>query len=85
MAAYTPNVPWPKYGCPDIVDWDGGGTSAATPQIAAAAALWMQKHSAELEAYAGWTRVEATRKALFDSARQAQGELARRLGRGEWV
>lgn len=82
MAAYTPNVPWAKFGCPHIVDWDGGGTSAATPQIAAAAALWMQRHSAGLAGHSGWQRVEAARKALFDSAQPAQGELARRLGRG---
>lgn len=82
MAAYTPNVPWAKFGCPVIVDWDGGGTSAATPQIAAAAALWMQKHRDALEGYAGWARVEATRKALFDASLPAAGELARRLGRG---
>ena len=83
MAAYTPNVPWPKFGCADIVDWDGGGTSAATPQIAAAAALWIQKHGAALEGYTGWQRVEAVRQALFASAKPpASTELARRLGRG---
>ncbi|MGD9880168.1 MAG: S8 family serine peptidase [Reyranella sp.] len=83
MAAYTPNVPWPKFGCADVVDWDGGGTSAATPQIAAAAALWMQKHAATLEGYSGWQRVEAVRRALFASAKApANDALARRLGRG---
>ena len=51
IAAYTPNVPWAKFGCPDTVDLDGGGTSAATPQVAAAAALWMQKNKAALDAY----------------------------------
>ncbi|MCW0234358.1 MAG: S8 family serine peptidase [Ferrovibrio sp.] len=71
MAAYTPNVPWAKIGCPDLVDWDGNGTSSATPQVAAAAALWMQHHHAALEAYPeGWMRVEATRQALFDAAGQ---------------
>ncbi|MGH8430654.1 MAG: S8/S53 family peptidase, partial [Solimonas sp.] len=34
IAAYTPNVPWAKFGCNTIVDMDGGGTSAATPQVA---------------------------------------------------
>lgn len=82
MSAFTPNVPWAKFGCPGIVDLDGGGTSAATPQIAAAAALWMQKHHKALESYPeGWMRVEATRKALFESAR-AVGSESRRLGRG---
>ena len=69
MAAYTPNVPWARFGCPDVVDLDGAGTSAATPQIAAAAALWMQKNRAACAAYTEpWMRVEAVRQALFDSA-----------------
>lgn len=69
MAAFTPNVPWAKFGCPEIIDLDGGGTSAATPQVAAAAALWIQKNRSAFDAYPeGWMRVEAVRKALFDSA-----------------
>ncbi len=82
LSAFTPNVPWPKFGCPQVVDLDGGGTSAATPQIAAAAALWMQKHVDTLDRYPeGWMRVEAARKALFDSARDPGNQRAR-LGRG---
>lgn len=71
IAAYTPNVPW-------LVDRDnlqfalsGGGTSSATPQVAAAAALWILKNKAELKAlgYTGtWKQVEAVRSALFSSA-----------------
>ena len=69
IAAYTPNVPWARYGEPDIVDLDGAGTSAATPQVAAAAALWIQKNRAAYNSYPEpWMRVEAVRKALFDSA-----------------
>ena len=72
MTACTPNIPWAKLGCPDIVDWDGGGTSAATPQVAAAAALWIQQNQAAWTAYPeGWMRVEAVRKALFETARSA--------------
>lgn len=83
VSAYTPNVPWARLGCGDVLDWDGGGTSAATPQIAAAAALWIQKNKAALDAYPqGWMRVEAVRRALFASAAPAAGEAARRLGRG---
>ena len=41
VAAFTPNVPWAHFGASGIVDFDGNGTSAATPQVAAAAALWI--------------------------------------------
>ncbi len=44
LGAYTPNVPWAEIDCAKIVDMDGSGTSAATPQIAAAAALWLAEH-----------------------------------------
>jgi hypothetical protein len=59
IAAYTPNVPWARFDEPAIVDFDGNGTSAATPQIAAAAALWIEKHRGQYERYSeGWKRVE---------------------------
>ena len=66
MAAYTPNIPWLKLGCTSVVDMDGAGTSSATPQIAAAAALWLAQHGAGYPR--GWQRVEAVRAALFRSA-----------------
>lgn len=72
LAAYTPNVTWPKFGCPNIVDMDGAGTSAATPQIAAAVALWYEKNKAQLPR--DWRRVEAVRNALFTSARKTDQE-----------
>ena len=82
IAAYTPNVPWAKFGCSEIMDFDGRGTSAATPQVAAAAAIWLQKDRAAWEKYPQkWMRVEAVRKALFDSA-QLNGQ-SEKLGRGE--
>ena len=78
MAAYTPNMPWAELGCANVVDMKGGGTSAATPQIAAAAALWLMQHKRN---YAKpWMQVEAVRKALFESAHDA-GNL-KQLGRG---
>jgi hypothetical protein len=81
MAAFTPNVPWARIGCSDTINYDGAGTSSATPQVAAAAATWIQQHRAELEAYPEpWMRVEATRKALFESAHDTSREL---LGWGE--
>jgi hypothetical protein len=65
IAAATPNVPWARLGCEDIIDLDGAGTSAATPQVAATAALWLQKNRAAVDAYPNaWMRVEAIRAAL---------------------
>ena len=66
LAAYTPNIPWARFGCDDIVRLNGEGTSSATPQVAAAAALWIEKHKKVLPR--NWRRVEALRKALFESA-----------------
>ena len=82
IAAYTPNVPWARFGEPIIVDFDGNGTSAATPQVAAAAALWIEKHRADYDAYwESWMRVEAVRQALFESATKGAGCLCRRTRR----
>ncbi|KAI5912185.1 S8 family serine peptidase [Thauera sp. 2A1] len=81
LAASTPNVPWAKFGCSDVVDFDGAGTSAATPQIAAAAAMWLQKNKAACDAYSQpWMCVEAARRALFSSAARGDGH---KLGNGE--
>jgi hypothetical protein len=87
IAASTPNVPWARLGCPNMVDFNGAGTSAATPQVAAAAAIWLQWNRAVVDAYPeGWMRVEAIRKALFETARRSQinsQEIDRHLGRGK--
>lgn len=83
FAAYTPNTPWARLGCSKLVDRDGRGTSSATPQVASAAALWIQKHKAQWDSYSqGWMRVEAVRKALGDSAKLDSPQLQERLGRG---
>lgn len=83
LAGFTPNTPWARFGAPGIVDFDGNGTSAATPQIAAAAALWIQKNRAAYDKYPqAWMRVEAVRKALFESA-HAAAKYADHFGRGK--
>jgi hypothetical protein len=70
LSAYTPNIPWARLGCPNIVDLNGAGTSSATPQIAAAAALWIARHDKPFPG--SWQRVEAVRRALFHTARRAR-------------
>lgn len=75
MAAFTPNIPWARIHSGDKMNFSGGGTSAATPQIAAAAANWIQKNRKALDKYQhGWQRVEAIRHALFESATSWKGE-----------
>jgi hypothetical protein len=84
MAAYTPNVPWAKFGCGNVARFNGQGTSAATPQLAASAALWIQKNRAALDAYPQkWMRVQAIRAALFEKATApGSAQLKERLGHG---
>ena len=79
IATYTPNIPWAVYGCETIIRLDGEGTSAATPQVAAAAALWFEKYKHELPR--GWRRIEAVRRALFTSAKNKSVD-SKRLGNG---
>jgi hypothetical protein len=87
LSAFTPNVSWAVWGCSDIVRMSGAGTSAATPQIAAAAALYIQAHAAELfdsgRYPEPWMRVEAVRRALFLTAdKSADGGSTEKLGNG---
>lgn len=64
LAAFTPNTPW-AIGSGSSISFSGAGTSSATPQVAAAAAIYYRKHHAELDALPGWQRVEAIRFALY--------------------
>jgi hypothetical protein len=75
VAAYTPNVPWMRYDdTPFGWDMDGSGTSASTPQIAAACALWLARYGHGFPA--GWVRVAACRHALFASVKNRAEDLA---------
>ena len=79
IAAFTPNVPWMKFETTDGFDMSGGGTSASTPQVAAACALWLQLFGNRLAA--DWHRVEACRLALFGGADDKNPDISE-LGRG---
>ena len=69
IAAFTPNVPWAIWKQNNLFGIRGAGTSSATPQIAAAAALYYSKYYKELEGLSEpWMIVEAIRYALFESA-----------------
>jgi len=88
LGAYTPNVPWAQIACGKVVDMNGRGTSAATPQIAAAAALWLAEHWDSVKQYSQpWMRVEAVRQALFRSAQKStaqmsEAETREKIGKG---
>jgi hypothetical protein len=76
LGAFTPNVPWAQIDCANIVDMDGAGTSAATPQVAAAAALWLAEHWDVVGQYPQpWMRVEAVRHALFTAAAKTTAKM----------
>jgi subtilisin family serine protease len=70
VAAFTPNAPWAELGSPLMIDLDGQGTSAATPQVAGAAALYLRKYKPAMAGWQPWEVAEATRRALFQSARK---------------
>ena len=80
LAAYTPNVAWAEYACTSLIGFGGSGTSSATPQIAAAAACWLQKYRDKVLRYSKkWMRVEAVRQALYSTANDTNRE---HFGRG---
>lgn len=80
IAAYTPNIPWAELGCSKVIDLDGAGTSSATPQIASASAGWLMAHGSGFES--NWRRVEAVRRALFQSADKSLPESEKYFGNG---
>jgi len=81
IAAYTPNMPWANMCCEKLITDDGNGTSSATPQAAAAAALWLQ-HALRPQGVEPWRKVEAVRHALFTSADKSPPDRVKYFGQG---
>jgi hypothetical protein len=71
IAGYAPNITVARYGCPSVLNHNGDGTSHSTPQVAAAAALWLQKHG---HRYPSERRAQAVRRALFATAEKRPGK-----------
>ncbi len=90
LAAYTPNIFWATMNdAGKFFRLDGGGTSSATPQVAAAAAIWLTYYRDEINAILQkypderWRKVEMVKNALFNSADKHSYPLHKiYLGRG---
>jgi hypothetical protein len=89
LAAYTPNTTWATLNDENNpYRLNGGGTSSATPQIAAAAALWIVYHRQKIEALLKnkptekWKKVEMVKNALFSTADKSYSESNKYFGQG---
>ncbi|MRG48371.1 S8 family serine peptidase [Chitinophaga sp. SYP-B3965] len=86
LAAYTPNTPWASTKHAFVRS--GGGTSSATPQVAAAAAIYIAYHREEMEQKGyyqegrKWMKVEAVRTALYETANKDFPEWEKYYGNG---
>lgn len=85
VAGYTPNLAWATESDDYRFSRAGGGTSSATPQVAATFALWIAHNREKLKAksLAGtWKQVEAARKAVFSTAGKTYPAYKKYYGNG---
>jgi subtilisin family serine protease len=85
LAGYTPNLAWAANNQKYKFSKAGGGTSSATPQIAAAAALWIafNRKSLKDKGYTGtWKQAEAVRQALFAAGGKTYPGFKKYYGNG---
>lgn len=80
ISGYSPNMPWAVRGCGSLVSHNGDGTSSSTPQVAAAAALWLKLHGHRYPE--NGLRVEACARALRATANRGPGPHEGRMGAG---
>jgi hypothetical protein len=81
IATFSPNIPWAHLpnsksheSHENVIDLDGQGTSASTPQAAAAAALWLQYYRTDdrlKNNWRNWRKTESVYAALRTSAKRA--------------
>lgn len=76
IAAFTPNIPCADPRQPDRLKY-GSGTSLATPQVAAAAALYIAVHRNNRLPKGGWQKAETIYQALYRSAAEDRIVLAK--------
>jgi hypothetical protein len=80
-----------QHGASETVRVRAAGPSAATPQVAAAAALWLAEHWDTVQRYSQpWMRIEAVRSALFREVlkwtpKMNSDETKQKIGQGAWL
>ena len=89
LAAYTPNTTWATLNDRNNpFKLNGAGTSSATPQIAAAAALWIVRYRKEIDTLLKnrptekWKKVEMVKNALFRTGDKSYSESKKYFGQG---
>lgn len=82
---YTPNIATSdaRHGLP-LYKVNGSGTSAATPQAAAAASLWLNRYADQIPSddMRSWKKTEAVYYALITAANDGRKELTEK--KGDW-
>jgi subtilisin family serine protease len=87
ISAYAPNIlhSWPSEKDGSAVALSGSGTSHPTPQVAAAASLWLQYNREYLEgkeAWNDWRKAEAVYQALIKSVDRPEKYTLKHMGEG---
>ena len=89
IAAFSPNIPWAHLPDPkknetkeNVINLDGQGTSASTPQAAAAGTLWLQYYRDDESLknnWRSWRKAESVYQALKTSAKSQNSDYSTRF------